>query len=187
LGKKYGEKTDLWSIGILIYFMHFKEFPFDYPSSFDSLSENQIKKIFDRNKKKNSTDNKLDDLINKLLKYNPEKRITWNEYFNHRFFNKENTLKVILLGESGVKKTNIISSFVQHSFAPEDLTSGGSSFWSKSIKFDEFKESIKFDIWDTPGQKKYRSMINLFQKDAKAICLCYDITSRSSFDELKKY
>ena len=96
-------------------------------------------------------------------------------------------LKVVLLGESGVGKTCIINKFTSGIFDPEVVTSLSAQFISKSIEFKEINQTIKFDIWDTAGQEKFRSLAKIFYKDAKVICLCYDITSRKSFNELKDY
>ena len=46
---------------------------------------------------------------------------------------------------------------------------------------------IRFHIWDTAGQEKYRSNAKIFYKDAKAAILVYDITNQKSFDEIKNY
>ena len=74
--EKFTNKTDLWSVGILIYYLCFKKFPIDNKYKFTN---------------KDSTNNKeLDDLISKLLEINPEKRINWKDYFNHPFFRDKN-------------------------------------------------------------------------------------------------
>ena len=67
----------------MIYYMYFKEFPFDIPD-FNDL--NDIKQKFNTKKKKIIEDQYLDDLIDKLLIYDPNERINWNEYFDHSFF-----------------------------------------------------------------------------------------------------
>ena len=84
--------------------------------------------------------------------------------------------KVVLLGESGVGKTSIISRFINTSYA------------GKTMTFDEFEgKAIKFEIWDTAGQEQYRSLTKIFYKDAAAAILVYDITRKDSFFELKNY
>ena len=84
-GKKYDEKSDLWSLGIIIYILAFKEYPYKSENKYSILKE--IKNNGNLNLKK-SNDLNLDDLINKLLVEDPEKRISWSEYFNHPFFDK---------------------------------------------------------------------------------------------------
>ena len=83
LGQKYDKKVDLWSIGIMIYYLHFKEYPFNIP---DFNDKNDIEKCFNTKKKKNFGNSILDDLVNKLLIYNPSNRISWKDYFNHPFY-----------------------------------------------------------------------------------------------------
>ena len=83
-GNKYNEKSDLWSIGILIYFLKFKEYPFKGKSKTDILKK--IKESKNELKKANNPD--LNDLIEKLLVIEPEQRLTWEKYFNHSFFIK---------------------------------------------------------------------------------------------------
>ena len=97
------------------------------------------------------------------------------------------TVKVVLLGESGVGKTSIISQFTAGKFDPDCVTSLSAQFISKIIELPNIKKSIKFDIWDTAGQEKYRALAKIFYKDAKVILLVYDITSQKSFEELKNY
>ena len=82
--------------------------------------------------------------------------------------------KVVLLGESGVGKTCIISRFINNTFDDNGMSTTGG-------------KSIKFDIWDTAGQEKYRALTKIFYKDASIAILVYDITRRESFEELKNY
>ena len=79
--QSYNEKADLWSVGVILYQLHYKELP--YPG----VSEEVIlKKIKCKAPYKQPEDPKLRDLINKLLVEDPEKRLSWEEYFNHPFF-----------------------------------------------------------------------------------------------------
>ena len=97
------------------------------------------------------------------------------------------SVKVVLLGESGVGKTSIISQFTSNKFNPRCATSVSAQFISKIIEFPEFQKTIKFDIWDTVGQEKYRSLAKIFYKDAKIIIFVYDITTEFSFKALKDF
>ena len=96
-------------------------------------------------------------------------------------------VKVVLLGESGVGKTSIITQFTTNTFNSRCPTSVSAQFTSKIVKFPQFYKSIKFDIWDTVGQEKYRSLAKIFYKDAKIIILVYDITIDFSFKALKDF
>ena len=101
--------------------------------------------------------------------------------------NEPEAIKVVLVGESGVGKTSIISQFTAHKFDPHRETSLSAQFISKTIDFQDIGKSIKFDIWDTVGQEKYRALAEIFYRDAKVIVFVYDITTAYSFEELKKY
>ena len=96
-------------------------------------------------------------------------------------------VKVVLLGESGVGKTCIISQFTEHKFDQNVLSSLSAQFVSKTIEYLDFGKAIKFDIWDTVGQERFRSMAKIFYKEAKVIVFVYDITSQKSFDALQNY
>ena len=96
-----------------------------------------------------------------------------------------NVLKVVLLGEAGTGKTCLISKFTAGIYNSNTVSSLSAQFITKTIQVNN--QAIKFDIWDTAGQEKYRSLAKIFYKDAKVICLCYDITSKKSFEELKDY
>ena len=98
------------------------------------------------------------------------------------------TCKVVLLGESGVGKTCIIARFINNTFEDNLISTTGASYAGKTMTFDEYGgKSIKFEIWHTAGQEKYRSLTKIFYKDAGAAILVYDITRKESFDELQKY
>jgi small GTP-binding protein len=98
------------------------------------------------------------------------------------------TCKVVLLGESGVGKTCIIARFINNTFEDNMISTTGASYAGKTMTFDEFQgKTIKFEIWDTAGQEKYRSLTKIFYKDAGIAILVYDITRRETFEEIKKY
>ena len=97
------------------------------------------------------------------------------------------SIKVVLVGESGVGKTSIISQFTSKKFDLHRETSLSAQFISKTVNSQDLGKEIKFDIWDTVGQEKYRSLAKIFYKDAKVIVFVYDITTEYSFNELKNY
>ena len=84
-------KCDLWSLGIIIYELYFKERP--YRGENDNIILEKIEKYGKLLLKK--TDNKLfNNLIDKLLEKDSNKRISWDYYFNHPFF-KNNEMTII--------------------------------------------------------------------------------------------
>ena len=98
------------------------------------------------------------------------------------------SVKAVLLGESGVGKTCIIARFINNTFENNIMSTTGASYAGKTMAFEEFGgKCIKFEIWDTAGQEKYRALTKIFYKDAGVAILVYDITRKESFDELKDY
>ena len=97
------------------------------------------------------------------------------------------TVKVVLLGESGVGKTSITTQFTQKSFSEEFITSASATFVSKILEYEEYQKALKFEIWDTAGQERFRSLAKIFYKDAKVVILVYDITDEKSFNEMTSY
>ena len=95
--------------------------------------------------------------------------------------------KVVLVGESGVGKTSIIKQFTAHSFDPDCQASISSQFTSKIVNINDTKKAIRFDLWDTAGQEKYRSLAKIFYKDARIIMFVYEITNKKSFEGLQDY
>ena len=95
--------------------------------------------------------------------------------------------KVVLLGDSGVGKTCIISRYISGQFDENSASTNGASYASKQVDYEHLKKSVMLDIWDTAGQEKYKSLTKFFYKDAAVAVLVYDITSKETFDNLKKY
>ena len=94
--------------------------------------------------------------------------------------------KVVLLGETGVGKTSILTKYITGTFSHIVMTSTGTSFVTKNIDIDG-NNKIKFQIWDTAGQEKYRSLAKIFYQSAAVAILVYDITIRKSFNGIKEY
>ena len=96
-------------------------------------------------------------------------------------------VKVVLLGETGVGKTCIINQFIDNKFDQNVLSSLNAQFVTKTIEYIDFGKAIKFDIWDTVGQERFRSMAKIFYKDARVIIFVYDITSLKTFEALQNF
>ena len=99
----------------------------------------------------------------------------------------EESIKVVLIGESGVGKTSIIAQFTKGLFNQDVMSTNGATFSTKKKDFKDAKKTLSFEIWDTAGQEKYRSLAKMFFKDAAVALLVYDITTKKSFDEIKSY
>ena len=96
-------------------------------------------------------------------------------------------VKIVLIGESGVGKTCIVSRFVSDMFDANAPSTDGASYADKTIYFEEHKVNLQMQLWDTAGQEKFRSIARMFYKDATAAILVYDITRKESYDEMTKY
>ena len=86
-GDKYKNNCDLYSIGVTVYYLYFKEYPFPF-NEMTLYTLLPIKEKYEIEKLKEIQDKELEDLIRKLLIEDPKKRITWKEYFDHPFFKK---------------------------------------------------------------------------------------------------
>ena len=98
---------------------------------------------------------------------------------------EDDAIKVILLGEAGVGKTNLINIVTGIEFNDNEASTGTSSFSMKKLTVNGNKYSIK--LWDTIGQERFRHLTKLFYNDSKIVIFVYDITQKDSFEELKKY
>ncbi len=93
--------------------------------------------------------------------------------------------KVILVGDSSVGKTTIISRYL-NLYNPNPISTTGASY---SVKETLFENNIKisFEIWDTAGQEKYRSLNKIFYNNTNICFLVFDITERQSFDNILNF
>ena len=94
-------------------------------------------------------------------------------------------MKLILVGDSGVGKTNILSKYLKNNFDPDSKATVGVEFGTKNIEIDD--KRIKVQIWDTAGQERYKSITSTYYKGAKGAFIVYDITRKSTFDNIDKW
>jgi len=96
-------------------------------------------------------------------------------------------IKLVVIGDSGVGKTNFIFQFTEGRFSRVHVTTIGFDYKSKIIKLPNKKKVIKLQIWDTAGQERYMAVNkNLFQK-VQGIILMYDLTNRDSFEHIQSW
>ena len=100
---------------------------------------------------------------------------------------ESDAVKLVLVGDSGVGKTCIISRFVSGEYNSNSPSTDGASYAMKRLNLPKLRTNINLDIWDTAGQEKYKSLNKFFYKDAKIIIMVYDITNKASFENLKTF
>jgi len=88
------------------------------------------------------------------------------------------TIIVVTVGESAVGKSSITLRFVNNNFRENNVATIGASFLSKTVEISS--GWAKFNIWDTAGQEKYRSLASLYYRGVDCAVLVYDITNRVS-------
>jgi len=92
-------------------------------------------------------------------------------------------IKIILLGESGVGKTNLIRVATGEEFEQNSMTSSSGSY-KEGIYTSAKKKKYLYHLWDTAGQEVYRSLNKIFIKNAKIVIFVYAIDNETSFKEL---
>ena len=94
-------------------------------------------------------------------------------------------LKYIIIGDSSVGKSNILLRYVHNSFNPEFLTTIGVEFGAKNIEIN--KKIFRIQIWDTAGQENFRSITRAYYKNSVCAIVAYDITKRTSFENVQEW
>ncbi|OQV21509.1 Ras-related protein Rab-11B [Hypsibius exemplaris] len=94
-------------------------------------------------------------------------------------------VKVVLIGDSGVGKTNLLSRFARNEFTSESKSTIGVEFATRSLNIAG--KIIKAQCWDTAGQERYRAIGSAYYRGAVGALVVYDITKRSSYDSVKKW
>jgi len=90
--------------------------------------------------------------------------------------------KVVLIGDSGVGKSNLMTRYTQDEFSEESPSTIGVEFMTKSLKVEN--RDVKVQIWDTAGQERFRAISRSIYHGAKGAMLVYDITNQATFDNV---
>lgn len=93
--------------------------------------------------------------------------------------------KVVLIGDSGVGKSNLLSRFTRNEFNLESKSTIGVEFATKSIEAEGKK--IKAQIWDTAGQERYRAITSAYYRGAVGALLVYDISKHGTFENVERW
>ena len=99
--------------------------------------------------------------------------------------NYEMMFKVVLVGDSFVGKTNIMSKYLKDEFHEDSKATVGVEFGSKQFTIEG--HSIKAQIWDTAGQERYKAITSAYYKGAKGAFVVYDITRKTSFESIDRW
>ncbi len=91
-------------------------------------------------------------------------------------------IKIVLIGDTGVGKSNLLSRYVHDGFDSETKSTIGVDFAAKHLTIKG--KNAKVQIWDTAGQEKSRSIIKSYYSNANGFVIVYDVTKQDSFDNI---
>ena len=97
----------------------------------------------------------------------------------------EMMIKIILIGDSAVGKTNIMSKYLKGEFKENTKATVGVEFGSKLFKIDN--HNIKAQIWDTAGQENYKAVTGAYYKGSKGAFVVYDVTRKETFESADRW
>jgi Ras-related protein Rab-11A len=95
------------------------------------------------------------------------------------------TLAVVLIGDSGVGKSNLLSRFTRNEFNLDSKSTIGVEFATRSIQVDA--KTIKAQIWDTAGQERYRAITSAYYRGAVGALLVYDISKHQTYENVTRW
>lgn len=94
-------------------------------------------------------------------------------------------LKLVLVGDSGVGKSNLLLRWSKNDFNPDSTPTIGVEFATKTLQIDG--KLVKVHVWDTAGQEQFRALTTAYYRGAVGALIVYDITSASSFESLNHW
>ena len=94
-------------------------------------------------------------------------------------------VKIVIVGDSGVGKTNLLSRFSINKYEENTRNTIGVDFTAVDLKI--LNKSVKAQFWDTAGQEKYRSIASAYYKNAQGVIMVYDMTRRETFENIENW
>ena len=94
-------------------------------------------------------------------------------------------LKLIVIGDSGVGKTNIVKRYISNTFTIDTKSTVGVEFFTKTFKINE--DILKLEIWDTAGQERYKAITSAYYKGSRGALIVYDITRIETYNNVDKW
>lgn len=91
----------------------------------------------------------------------------------------------MLIGDSGVGKSNLLSRFTRNEFNLDSKSTIGVEFATRSIQVDS--KTIKAQIWDTAGQERYRAITSAYYRGAVGALLVYDISKHQTYENVNRW
>ncbi|RZC73380.1 hypothetical protein C5167_048860 [Papaver somniferum] len=93
--------------------------------------------------------------------------------------------KIVLIGDSGVGKSNLLSRFTRNEFCLESKSTIGVEFATRTLQVEG--KTIKAQIWDTAGQERYRAITSAYYRGALGALLVYDVTKPTTFENVTRW
>lgn len=118
-----------------------------------------------------------------MSKTDPNIKIT--EYNTFSSSLDEYKFKVVIVGDSGVGKTNLIHRFITNTFQIDSKATVGVEFMSKSFLINN--TVFKIEVWDTAGQERYKAITSAYYKGANGALVVYDMTREETFQNVDKW
>ncbi|KAL8170238.1 hypothetical protein V2J09_022042 [Rumex salicifolius] len=98
---------------------------------------------------------------------------------------EEYLFKIVIIGDSAVGKSNLLSRYARNEFDMNTKTTIGVEFQTQCVDIDG--KEVKAQIWDTAGQERFRAVTSAYYRGAIGALIVYDISRRSTFDNIARW
>ena len=99
--------------------------------------------------------------------------------------NYDKTCQLLIIGDSSVGKTSLITRYANGTFKEEYLATVGLDYFTKVEEINN--QTIQVKLWDTAGQERFKSLTQNYFRNAQGVLLTFDVTNTESFDNLKDW
>ena len=97
----------------------------------------------------------------------------------------DHLFKILIIGDSGVGKSNILLRYVDGMFSEEFISTIGVDFRIHTLQIEN--KNVKLQLWDTAGQDRFKSIVQSYYRGAAGILVVYDVTNRESFENINQW
>nr|GFB18505.1 Ras-related protein RABA5b-like [Tanacetum cinerariifolium] len=98
---------------------------------------------------------------------------------------EEYLFKIVVIGDSAVGKSNLLSRFARDEFDAHSKATIGVEFQTQTVVLDG--KEVKAQVWDTAGQERFRAVTSAYYRGAVGALIVYDITRKDTFASVKRW